>query len=115
MKQGPREVLVSSVPALPLPSLLFPDADFILIQRETKQGRAGEREKSLSALLSVPHGSWGGGVGKAESGAPYPKPLKRLSRVTGSNFSCVAWTLLAPAHTQTLPQLAHCTALCSAS
>lgn len=61
MKQGPREVLVSSVPALPLPSLPFPDADFILIQRETKQGRAGEREKSLFARLSITHllGRWG--------------------------------------------------------
>ena len=113
MKQGLREVLVSSVPALPLPSLPFQGADFILTQRETKQGRAGEREKSLSVPLSIPHGSWGGGVGEAESGAAYPKPLKRLSRVTASNFTHVVQTLLTLAHTQTFPQLAHCHALCS--
>lgn len=103
MKQGLREVLIFSVPALPLPSLPFQGADFILIQRETKQGKAGEREKSLSAPLSVPHSSWGGGIGEAESGVAYPKPLKRLSRVTGSNFTRIVQTLLTPAHTDFSP------------
>ena len=86
MKQGLMEVLVSSAPASPLPSLPFQGADFTLIQRETKDGRAGEREKSPSAALSVPHGSWGGGVGEAESAAAYPKPPQRLSKVKFSQI-----------------------------
>lgn len=86
MKQGLREVLVASVPALPLPSLHFQGPDFIQTQRETKQGRAGERGKSLSAALAMPHRSWGGGVGEAEHGAAYTKLLKRLSRVRRLKF-----------------------------
>lgn len=104
----------SSVLALPLPCLPFQGAVFTLIQRETKQGREGVRENSLSAPLSVQHGSWRGGVGEAESGAAYSKPLKRLSRVTGSNFTCIVWTLFTPAYTQSFPQLAHYHALHSA-
>lgn len=55
MKQGLREVLISSVPALPLPSLPFPGADFTRIQREPKQGRAGEREINLYLRPSPSH------------------------------------------------------------
>lgn len=105
MKQGLREVLVTSVPALPLPSLHFQGPDFIQIQRETKQGRAGERGKSLSPALAIPHRSW---VGEAERGAAYPKP----PRVRGSNFTRVVQTLFIPAHTQTSPQLPCCPATC---